>query len=83
MVWVTAASHEGGWRLRLRFNDGLEAVVDLENVLRNDSRPVFQATLDPQAFEHFRLALDTVVWETGLDLAPEFLHELAEASRAA
>jgi hypothetical protein len=83
MVWVTGASHEGDCRLRLRFNDGLEAVVDLENVLRNDSRPVFQATLDPQAFERFRVDLDTVVWESGLDLAPEFLHELAEASRAA
>ena len=83
MVWVTEARHEGGFKIRLRFNDGLEALVDLESVLRNDPRPIFRATAAPDAFARFRVELDTLVWDTGLDLAPEFLHELAKASVAA
>jgi hypothetical protein len=83
MIWVTEVRHIDGYRLSLRFNDGLTAIVDLTAVLANDPRPVFQATRDPAAFARCRVDLDTVVWESGLDLAPEFLHELALASAAA
>ncbi len=83
MIWVTEAKHEGDYRLMLRFNDGLSAVVDLEPVLARDARSIFRSTHDPEAFRHFRVDMDTVVWETGLDLAPEFLHELARRSAAA
>ncbi|MFN7942176.1 MAG: DUF2442 domain-containing protein [Thermoanaerobaculia bacterium] len=82
-IWVTAAHYESAYRLRVAFNDGLEATIDLEPTLAADSRRVFRDTLDPTAFGKFRVDLDTIVWDTGLDLAPEFLHDLAVAASAA
>ena len=80
MVWVTAAEHVDGYRIRLRFNDGVEGVVDLRETIRSDSRELFRQLTAPGEFEKFRVESDTVVWENGLDLAPEFLYELADKS---
>ena len=80
MIWVTEAKLLEGYKVWLRFNDGLEGVVDLETTLQGDSRPIFQALLNPDEFKRFRVDMDTVVWENGLDLAPEFLHDLLKNS---
>ena len=80
MIWVESAHHAGEYRLRLRFNDGTEGVVDLRDVLFTDPRPVFQQARDPEVFRRFRVDMDTVVWDHGLDLAPEFLYDLVTAA---
>ena len=79
MIWVESAHHAGEYRLRLRFNDGTEGAVDLREVIFTDPRPVFQQARDPEVFQCFRVKLDTVVWDHGLDLAPEFLYDLVSA----
>jgi hypothetical protein len=58
----------------LRFNDGAEGEIDLENELEGE---VFGPLKDPQLFQNFRVdpELETIVWENGADLAPEFLYE--------
>jgi hypothetical protein len=58
----------------LRFNDGAEGEIDLENELDGE---VFGPLKDPQLFRNFRVdpELQTVVWDNGADLAPEFLYE--------
>ena len=58
----------------LRFNDGAEGEIDLEKELEGE---VFGPLKDPQLFQKFRIdtELETVVWENGADLAPEFLYE--------
>jgi hypothetical protein len=75
LVWVTEARHAGGYRIWLRFNDGVAGEVDLESRLFGE---VFEPLRDPELFRQVRLEpeLDTVVWPNGADFAPEFLHDL-------
>ncbi|MBF0152251.1 MAG: DUF2442 domain-containing protein [Magnetococcales bacterium] len=76
MLWITHARHVGEYRVHLRFNDGMEGVADLQETLFNDHRVIFQELRDPQLFQALRVAMDTLVWDNGLDLAPEFLRDL-------
>jgi hypothetical protein len=73
MFWVTAAKVVAPYRLWLRFSDGVEGETDLAEFVATDSRPVVVALRDPAAFARMRVDLDTVVWDNGFDLAPEFL----------
>jgi len=62
------------YSLHLRFEDGVETVVDLADVLEGE----FYGTLsDPFLFS--RVALDsevgTVVWPNGADFDPAILHD--------
>lgn len=63
-----------GFRLRLRFDDGCERVVDLERILRGE---LFGPLRDPMLFQ--RAAVDpesgAVVWPNGADLDPALLHD--------
>ncbi len=68
----------GEYKLKLAFSDGLIGTVDLEATIKNDPRGLFKELADLEQFNHHRLDMDTVVWENGLDLAPEYLHSLAE-----
>lgn len=74
MLHVTHASHLGAFRIRLEFNDGSTGVVDLRHVLDG---PIFQPLQDLESFAKFRLEGNTVAWENGADLAPEYLRDLA------
>ena len=77
MIWVVGASYDGGYRICIEFNDGMKGVVDLQETIFNDSRPIFAALREKELFRRFRVEMDTVVWDNGLDLAPEFLYDLA------
>ena len=69
---VTEAKYLRGYVIWLRFNDGAEGEVDLEPELDGE---VFSPLKDLEQFKRFRVdpELDTVVWDNGADLAPEFL----------
>jgi hypothetical protein len=58
----------------LRFNDGAEGEVDLGNELDGE---VFEPLKDVREFRKFAVDPDmqTIAWENGADLAPEFLYE--------
>ncbi len=66
--------------MRLRFDDGLEGVVDLEPELWGE---VFEPLRDRHASASSASIpeLATLVWPNGADLAPERLYERATASR--
>ena len=61
-----------GLRLRLRFTDGLEGVLNLS---RDLSGPVFASLRDPAVFAEARADYGTVVWPGDIDMAPEYLRE--------
>jgi hypothetical protein len=71
---VKEAKHIRDYVIWLRFNDGAEGEIDLESELQGE---VFGPLKDRQLFEKFRVdpELETIVWENGADLAPEFLYE--------
>jgi uncharacterized protein DUF2442 len=77
MIWVVGASYDGDYRICIEFNDGRKGIVDLQETVFNDSRPIFFPLREKEIFRRFRVEMDTVVWDNGLDLAPEFLYNLA------
>jgi len=84
MIWVTAAQHLDGHKVRLTFNDGAEGVADLHATIFDDPRPIFRPLRAVAEFRRFRVAMDTLVWDNGLDLAPEYLYRLTiDAKRSA
>ncbi len=73
ILHVVDAKYERDYVIRLKFNDGAEGFVDLSGELYGE---MFEALKDKEKFKTFRLdpELNTIVWENGADLAPEFLH---------
>jgi len=71
---VLDARHIADFVLHLRFDDGTEGEVNLQNEIWG---PVFEPLRDPAYFRRFRVhpELHTVVWENGADLSPEFLYQ--------
>jgi hypothetical protein len=64
-----------GYRLRLRFNDGVTKDVDLEQELYGE---IFEPLRDKQQFQQGRVnrETNTIEWPNGADFAPEFLYEM-------
>jgi len=71
---LESAEYAGEYRIRLRYADGRQGEVDLAGELWGE---VFEPLKDPAVFRQFRLVpeLNTITWETGADLAPEYLYE--------
>ena len=74
ILHVLEAKYERGYMIHLKFNDGAEGFVDLAGELYGE---MFAPLKDMEKFKAFRVdpELNTIVWENGADLAPEFLHE--------
>jgi hypothetical protein len=79
MLSIVDATYLGGYRLRVRFSDGMEGEVSLQDELWG---AVFEPLLDPVAFADFSVSaeLGTIVWKNGADFAPEFLRGLVVVS---
>ena len=78
MIWLEAAEYVKDYQIKIKFNDGLEKIVDLKDVIFNDNRRVFQELKDLVLFSKvkFNPEFDTIVWPNGADLAPEFLYNI-------
>lgn len=74
ILHVNEAKHRHDYVIWIRFNDGTEGEVDLTNELEGE---VFGPLKDINKFKSFGVdpILETIVWENGADLAPEFLYE--------
>ncbi|MBU1626671.1 DUF2442 domain-containing protein [bacterium] len=74
ILHVIEAEYLHDYVIWLRFNDGTSGEVDLENELYGT---MFEPLKDLELFKSFKVdpVLDTIVWENGADLAPEFLYE--------
>jgi Protein of unknown function (DUF2442) len=66
----------GDYRLRLRFEDGVEGDVDLSTVIPFEG--VFAPLRDPRVFAAVQVnpELGTVCWPNGADLDPDVLYAL-------
>lgn len=73
ILHVKKAKYLRGYTIWLQFNDGIEGEVDLSKELDGE---VFGPLQDIERFKSFRVdpVLETIVWENGADLAPEFLY---------
>jgi hypothetical protein len=72
---VTSVKAADGYRLILGFGNGEQRVFDVTPLL---SFGRFRELAAPEAFRKVRIAYDTVEWENGLDLDPEYLYERSQ-----
>lgn len=74
ILHVTEAKYLRDYVIWARFNDGAAGEVDLAHELEGE---VFGPLKDVSTFKSLRVDpdLQTVVWENGADLAPEFLYD--------
>ena len=71
---LIAATYVHDFVLHIRFSNGTEGEVDLEQELDGE---VFCPLKDPAYFKQFTVnaELHTVTWPNGADFAPEFLYD--------
>ena len=74
MIRIVEALPLEGYRLKVRFNDGVEGIYLVEPQRRGG---VFQNLLDPSVFNAVRVNSDfgSVEWPGGVDLCPTSMHE--------
>lgn len=62
VINIVSADHIGGYRLRLRFDDGTERTIDFQPFLAASRHPDVRAFLDPQRFENFHIEHGDLMW---------------------
>jgi hypothetical protein len=68
-----------GYRLKVRFIDGLEGEVDMATMVHSPDAGVFAVLRDPIIFGQVFLQYGAVTWPGELDLAPDAMHERIRA----
>jgi hypothetical protein len=64
-----------GFRLFVRFIDGLEGEVDMSARVNAPDAGVFAELADPLVFSRAYVDSYFVAWPTGQDLAPDAMHD--------
>lgn len=71
-----------GYRLYVKFIDGLEGSVDLSRLVTSDQAGVFVKLRDPEFFKSVHLCRGASTWPDGLDLAPDAMHDAIQSHGA-
>jgi hypothetical protein len=64
-----------GYKLKVRFIDGVEGEVHMEGLLTSPSVGVFAPLRDERIFAKVYLRWGAVTWPGELDLAPDAMHD--------
>lgn len=75
MLHVETAKYYEDYKITVSFNDGSSHIVDFENAILSDSRPIISALKDVSLFKDFYIKNHTISWSNGLDFAPEFIKD--------
>ena len=77
MPHVVEAKHVKDYFIKVKFNDGVEKVVDFTSYINRGG--IFTELKDKGYFKRFFIDLNTVCWPNGADIAPETLYKLESA----
>jgi len=81
MPWrVASVEALPGYRLRVRFLDGLEGAVDMSALIASPNAGVFAVLTDAAAFNRAFVRLGAVCWPGELDIAPDAIYAAIKAS---
>jgi hypothetical protein len=71
---IVEAQSLGGYRVHLRFEDGVDGDIDLARRIRFEG--VFAALRTPEEFAHLTVntEIGTICWPNGADLDPDVLY---------
>jgi len=74
---VKNAKYIEGYKIQLTFENNEIKIVDLEQHLTGE---IFEPLKAPSYFRTFKLDedLDTITWENGADMSPDFLYEIGQ-----
>lgn len=77
MHLVKDASYVSEYKLLLTFEDGSKRMADLEPYLEGE---IFEPLKDLEYFKRVRVNpdVDTIVWDNGADMSPDFLYEISK-----
>ncbi len=75
MIRVTDVEYIQNYELELTFNNGKVYRIDLESLTE---KPAFNKLKSLKFFKQFGLTRGTLEWADNLDVAPEFLYDLAK-----
>lgn len=67
-----------GYRLKVRFVDGLEGLVHMRDLVFSDRAGVFASLRDTAAFDQVHLVMGAVTWPGEIDIAPDAMHDEIE-----
>ncbi len=70
---IKTAKYLKDYKVEVLFNDGKEGIADLSDALKGK---VFEPLKDKEKFSLLKVdkELETIVWENGADLAPEYVY---------
>ena len=74
LLHVVSVEYLDNYQLKLRFNNGIEGIVDLEQELYGE---IFEPLKDKRLFQKVFVTSRTIEWPNGADFAPKFLFEIA------
>lgn len=77
MISVKRTRYLGDYKLEVEFNTGDIKVVDLESHLEGE---IFEPVKKIEYFKTVKVnpEFETIYWDNGADIAPEFLFEIGE-----
>ena len=82
MLEISQAKQIKDYKIEIIFNNNKKGIVDLKNIIFNDHREIFKELKVLNKFKKFKIEFDTLTWENGLDLAPEFLYDLLQNDKS-
>ena len=77
---VKEVSPREDYTLTVKFDNGEEGILDMKPIL---DFGVFRRIKDHEAFRRVRVAFDTIEWDCGVDLDPEYIYARCKATQAA
>lgn len=77
MHYIRKAKYIRDYKIEVTFADQKTKIVDLREHLRGE---IFVPLQNIEYFKTFRVneELDTIVWDNGADLSPDFLYEIGK-----
>lgn len=76
MLSVISAEYIGDYKIKVRFDDSTSGIADFRQKVSTDHRPIIRELFDLKKFKAFTVEADTIVWDNGVDFAPEFIKSL-------
>jgi hypothetical protein len=73
------AEYLGGYKVKVLFNTNEEKIVDFKNYVQHEERKILQPLKNEDFFKTLFVHSEfgTLSWKDEIDLAPEFVYELA------
>lgn len=60
------------YKIYLKFKNGEEKIYDMNNFIKNYK--MYSKLKDKEYFQKIKIRKDTIEWENGEDIAPEYLY---------